>query len=263
MNLEVLVSTMNQEDYTLLEAMNIQTDTLFVNQCNNNKLEEFIYNGNKIRFLNMSDRGIGLSRNTALMHSTGDICLFADDDVVYVDGYEEIILNAFKENSHAHAIIFNVPSTNNQRPTAQIDRIRKLNYFNCLKYGAFCLAIKKDAIYNKNIYFSLLFGGGAKYSSGEDSLFISDCIKKGLKIYTNPSVIGIVNHAESTWFKGYTKKFFVDKGIFYRTLSSRYAYFYCLYFAIRRYKMYENDISIYTAIKYMFEGIKVREGELE
>ena len=35
----------------------------------------------------LNERGIGLSRNTALMRATADIILFADEDVTYKDGY--------------------------------------------------------------------------------------------------------------------------------------------------------------------------------
>ena len=37
-----------------------------------------------------------------------------------------------------------------------------------------------------HITFSLLFGGGAKYSNGEDSLFLKDCLKYGLVVYAVP-----------------------------------------------------------------------------
>ena len=43
MTLEVLVSTMYQKDYSLLDRMNIQTDAIVVNQCNENSIEEFEY----------------------------------------------------------------------------------------------------------------------------------------------------------------------------------------------------------------------------
>ena len=76
MTLEVLVSTMYQKDYSLLDRMNIQTDAIVVNQCNENSIEKFEYKGHKIKWISLNERGVGLSRNTALMRSTADICLF-------------------------------------------------------------------------------------------------------------------------------------------------------------------------------------------
>ena len=50
MRVQVLVSTMHQTDHSLLEKMNIQTDAIIVNQCDENKIEEFKYNGHTIKW---------------------------------------------------------------------------------------------------------------------------------------------------------------------------------------------------------------------
>lgn len=76
MTLQVLVATMHQTDHSLLEKMNIQSDAIVVNQCNRNEVERFMYNGHQILWMSLNERGIGLSRNTALMRATADIILF-------------------------------------------------------------------------------------------------------------------------------------------------------------------------------------------
>ena len=54
--------------------------------------------------------------------------------------------------------------------------------------------------------------------NGEDSLFLHDCLKAGLAIYRTPVAIGKERKGESTWFKGYTDKFFFDRGVLYHFL---------------------------------------------
>lgn len=76
MTLQVLVVTMHQTDHSLLEKMNIQSDAIVVNQCSRNEVEWFMYNGHQILWMSLNERGIGLSRNTALMRATADIILF-------------------------------------------------------------------------------------------------------------------------------------------------------------------------------------------
>ena len=50
MNLEVLVSTMNlKEPEKFIKKMNIKTDAIIVNQCNDNSYKEIDYNEKKIR----------------------------------------------------------------------------------------------------------------------------------------------------------------------------------------------------------------------
>ena len=41
-------------------------------------------------------------------------------------------------------------------------------------YPTYAVAAKREALHRVNVGFSLLFGGGARYSNGEDSLFLHD-----------------------------------------------------------------------------------------
>lgn len=259
MNLEVLVSTMDQIDYSLLEKMNIQSDAIVINQCNKNEVVNFEYKKHDISFLCFKERGIGLSRNNALMRATGDICLFADDDVTYVDNYREIVIEAFEQNPKADLIFFNVLSRNLKRPSYKIEKSRRVRWFNCLRFGTYQMAVRTERIKQANIYFSLLFGGGAKYGSGEDSLFIVECLKKGLNVYTNSAIIGYVSQSNSSWFRGYTDKFFFDKGVLFAFISKRWARILCLQFILRHREMLSN-MSFREAYNAMKKGIKETKG---
>jgi glycosyltransferase involved in cell wall biosynthesis len=256
MNLQVLVSTMHQSDLQILEKMNIQSEAIIINQCNKYMIEELKYRGNNIRLLSFPEKGVGLSRNNALMRATADICVFGDDDVTYVDGYKELILKAFEETPKADVIVFNVPSTNPERPTYEIPKFSRVRWYNCQRYGAVKIAVRLEKVKLANVYFSLLFGGGAKYSNGEDSLFIIECLKKGLKIYANPSVIGHVSQESSSWFNGYTDKFFIDKGVFFFSVSKIWGRILCLQFAVRHRKLFKKDKTPIEAYKLMMQGIK-------
>lgn len=256
MNLQVLVSTMNQTDHSILDKMNIDSDAIIINQCDGYRYEKFEYKGNIIHFLSFAERGVGLSRNNALMRATADICLFADEDIVYVDKYKEIVIKAFRENPKADMIIFNILSKNPERPICKIQKESKVRWYNCLRYGAARIAIKTDVIKQKNIYFSLLFGGGAKYSAGEDSIFIVECKKKGLKIFANPTIIGYAGQEDSSWFEGYTDKYFIDKGVLYGLISKRWGRLLCLQFALRHRDMFKKDKTWKYAYNLMLEGMK-------
>lgn len=256
MKLQVLISTMNQENYSILDRMNIESDAIVINQCDKNKFEEFKYKGNNIKFISLNEKGVGLSRNNALMRADSDICVFADDDVEYVKNYKEIICQAFEKNPKADFIVFNVPSTNKSRKDYIIKKWSRIYRFNCLRYGTYRFAIRTSSIRKKNINFSLLFGGGAKYSCGEDSLFIYECITKGLRVYASPNIIGSVSHETSTWFKGYNEKFFVDKGAFFTCLSKKFSKLLCLQLLIRHKWMYKDgNLTFKEAYKFMKNGI--------
>ncbi len=230
MRIQVLISTMHQKDYSLLEKMNIQTDAIVINQCDKNEICEFEYNGHSIKWFSMKERGVGLSRNTALMRADADIVLFADDDVVYDDGYEKIILDEFQKKEKASLMVFNIISQNVNRPEYIDTKTHKLRLTNCLRYGAFRIAVRLDHIKKANIFYSLLFGGGAKYQAGEDNLFITNCLQKKLLCIASCETIGKVKQAESTWFKGYDEKYYLDRGALFSAMYGNLSNFMLILF---------------------------------
>ena len=135
MKLQVLVSTMHQTDHSLLEKMNIQSDAIVINQCGHDCIERFTFRGHDILWMSMNERGVGLSRNNALMRASGDILLFADDDVVYTDDYVEKIVMSFENHPKADLIVFNLKSQNPDRPEAIVENEYKLFVIQCLKKG--------------------------------------------------------------------------------------------------------------------------------
>ncbi|GGF96558.1 glycosyltransferase family A protein [Paenibacillus aceti] len=256
MNLQVLVSTMHQTDNSLLGKMNIQSDAIIINQCNENKVTEFKYKGNQIKYFSFAERGVGLSRNSALMRASGDICLMADDDMIYVDGYRDIVINAFENNPKADIIMFNVPiHKRNGQTIVKVKKNGKVRFLNSLKYGTVNIAFKRDSIFKKNICFSLLFGGGAQYGSGEDSLFIRDALKNKLRIYSSIETIAEIEENESTWFNGYNEKYFFDRGALFQAMGGRVtSILLMVQFLIRKRSLYSNQISFITALQQMFKG---------
>lgn len=256
MKVQTLISAMNQTDERLINKMNIQTDAILINQTSKFCSKNFKYNGKDIQMFSFDERGVGLSRNNALMRAEAEISLFADEDLRYVDGYEAIIIQEFERNPAADIILFNVPSTNVDRPTYIIPKKSRVRWFNSQRYGAVKIAGKTQAIKRANVYFSLLFGGGAKYSAGEDSLFIAECLRKGLRIYTSPEIIGYVSQEDSAWFKGFNDKYFYDKGVFFSALSRKTSWLMCMQFILRKRKMFQKEISFKKALFLMIRGTR-------
>lgn len=189
--------------------------------------------GHHVKWLSFNERGVGLNRNNALMRATGDVCLFADDDMVYVDGYADIVKKAFEQVPNADIIVFNLIEEN---PTRYIiPKLRKVSWINYLRYGTARVAVKRSVIKDYGIYFNQCFGGGTEYSHGEDNLFLTDCLRKGLKIYAYPEYIAkLTEERKSTWDIGDNKKYLKDQGILYRHISKRFWRFLCLQDAVRR-----------------------------
>lgn len=213
--IQVLVACMQQSDARLYDEMHLQTDAVLANQCDRYAYEVFhMPNGDTVQLVSTADRGVGKNRNKALLYADGDILLCADADMIYVDGYAEIIEDAFRRCPKADIIVFSLEYLNRFTPARKADtRFRRVHIWNCMRYGTARVAIRKSALDKACLSFSTLYGGGARYSSGEDSLFIRDAFRKGLKMYCCPTVIAKVKQESSSWFRGYTEKYFVDKGV--------------------------------------------------
>lgn len=222
MRVQVLASVMNEEPAALLERMRLESDAVIINQCHRLGLENITYKGHQVQFFSFPDRGVGRSRNEAILRAEGDICLFSDADIVYEPGYAEKISAEFERNPHADMILFNI-TVEESRRTYHITRRGRVRWYNCGRYGAVSFAIRRESLLSSGVTFSLLFGGGARYGSGEDSLFLKEFMDKGYAVYMAPVTIGREEAGESTWFSGYDEKFFRDKGVLYRHLYGRLA----------------------------------------
>lgn len=255
MRVQVLASVMHEKADELVKRMQLESDAVIINQCDSLDYEEVTYAGGCARFYSFPDRGVGKSRNEAIMRADGDICLFSDADIVYEPGYAEAIAREFKRNPQADMILFNV-EVEESRKTYHITERKKVHWYNCGRYGAVSFAVRRDSLLSSGVMFSLLFGGGAKYSAGEDSLFLKEFMSKGYSVYTAPVTIARETAGDSTWFAGYNEKFFVDRGVLYRYLYGKLAWLMGIRFLLaHRAKLCEGT-TVKQAYVWMRAGIK-------
>lgn len=254
MKVEVLVATMHQTDRELPKRLNLQTDAVVINQCDTNGYEELEYRGHRVIWVNTCQRGLSKSRNMALSYATGDICLFADEDIVYLDGYEPILQKAFSEQPCADIIAFNAEYVNYEglsKPYS-IERRRKAprNKY----YGSIRLAVRRGKLVKTGISFHTLIGAGTKYGSGEESLFLRNCRKSGLQIYENPDCLSVVEHGQSSWFAGYNETYYRNKGVFLALAYGKLAKVYGLYFVLQGRRI--SSLSPKAIYRHILAGIK-------
>ena len=254
---EVLVACMKQSGDELYTQMNLQTDAILANQTDVfNYVEYPQENGCIAKLISTHDRGVGKNRNKALMFATGEYLLCADEDMIYEDDYEEKVLEAFKEKPDADVMVFNLTYLNRFTPGRKAgESFKRVRFWNSMRYGATRIAIRKNALEKANLTFSTLYGGGARYSSGEDSLFIREALRKGLKMYYCPVTIAKVKQEESSWFKGYNDKLFIDKGILIANAFPFLKHILIYYFAYGM-RNVSKDYDFLKICKLMRQGIK-------
>lgn len=255
MRVQVLASVMNQTARGIAEKMNLDSDAVVINQCDRLGAEELEYNDHNVRFFSFPERGVGRSRNEAILRADGDICLFSDEDIVYEAGYAQAVEREFENQPAADMILFNI-EIDEARRTYHIGGRKRVHWYNCGRYGAVSFAVKRESLLASGVTFSLLFGGGARYSNGEDSLFLKEFIKKGYKVYTAPVTIGREESGDSTWFLGYNEKFFHDRGVLYRYLYGRLDRVMALRYLLAHREKLCGETGMKQAYRWMRDGIK-------
>ncbi len=211
--LEILCATMGQTDFSKLQEMKIQCDVLFANQADRFSYEELTWDGHTAKLLTTPTRGVGKNRNLALTLATGELLLFADDDMKYAQGAAAGILAAFDRLPAADVILFGTHyARRGEVYKTRQPKTGRLPFYRSLRYGTYAIAIRRAALLRHDLRFSELFGGGCLYAHGEDSDFILQCYRKGLAVYSCAFIIGITKKDVSTCFHGYSPRFFYDKG---------------------------------------------------
>ena len=264
MTFELLVSCVQKDAHELAEKMNISSDAVIVSQLEEKESDEFFDIGEKrILSIKSQTRGVGLNRNICIDHASADIILFADEDIVYDEGYEEKVLKEFTDHPDVDVIFFNVRVCEERR-TYWTDDYKYVKWYNSGRYPAYSIAVRASKLKAAGVKYSLLFGGGARYSNGEDSLFINDMRKAGFRMLASPVVLGEEVPRPSTWFNGYNDKLFYDRGVLYHFLYGPWAMLWGFRWVYKMRPEYEKDYSYKKALKVLFQGIKdAASGRLE
>jgi glycosyltransferase involved in cell wall biosynthesis len=254
--IEVLLSTVKSDVESVIQKMNLQTDCVAIVQDGSDTFTDFQGESIRIKVIHSKERGLSKSRNLALDNATGDIGLIADDDVVYNSNYPAAVEDAYQQLPQADLIVFGITSRHPDRSKKSLQqKVLRLNYLNSLRVSSVMISFRIDSIQRNKIRFSEQFGAGAEFSSGEENIFLFDCLKKRLRIYYYPFDLCKVDFSQpSSWFSGFDANYFRNKGALSYRLFGNLWFLFVLQFAVRKHHLYKNKVGFATAIMEMARG---------
>ena len=216
----------------LLNEMNIKSSFVIGNQSTEDAKDVVSFKNTCGVIVSRNEKGVGNNRNITLKYATADYCILADDDMKFYDDYVERVIQAFDVHPNADVLIFNIDE---KEQTRRVNRkSKKIGLFNYMNYGAARIAFRRKPISYNGISFNCNFGGGTPHSSGEDSLFLRDCLLHGLNIVSVPtSLARLCDSRKSTWFVGYNEKYLFDKGVFLGIAHPKLAFIFAIYLIFR------------------------------
>ena len=264
MNLEVLISCMKQENMQIIKDTGIYTDAIIINQRSGDHLkdgdhrhycEEMISekkDGHKSRMFNSDTKGLSVSRNLAIQHAEGDVCLLCDDDEKLDFDYRDTILDAYRKLPDADIICFRISN----QPSRLKQETQRLTKWTAMRIASWQITFRRESILKSGIRFDEDMGAGTGNGGGEEVKFLRDCIKAGLKAYYVPKSIGTVAQRESTWFKGFDQDFFYKRGITNRyMLGLPLSILYAAYYTLVKKDLYKDYVTSWQSFKYTLDGI--------
>lgn len=261
MTLQVLISCMHQNDHSIIERSNIQSDVVVINQCDVNNREEWTFRNKKgeecnALFISTTQRGLSRSRNMAIENASADLCLFCDDDEKFVDDYKDIIVSTYLKNKSSF-IAFNVIDKNRVFPR----KIKKINFIRALKLASWQISFVRKLIIDNKIKLDETMGAGVTMGAGEENKFVIDCLKSGLNGIYVPSVIASVAQESTTWDLSMdnASAYFHDRGhAYYKLMGYFLGSIYIFYSSIKKWKYYTKFMPLPKCVFYQFKGLLFR-----
>lgn len=258
LHIEILLSTMYRENLEFLKPIfehNCIDDfyITIVNQTTESK--QLVSNKSNIKVLNSLERGSPASRNLAIKNATKDICLMADDDIVYKPNLKTTILEAHKNQPKAAMISFEALNEEGKLYTNYSSK-KKHTKASLKHIFTWVITFKRKIFAEHSIFFNHYFGVGATFKGETEYVFLRNCFDKGLPM-THVSKSIVVHPNESSGLNmGSDNAVFARAALSYRFYGSlAYIWLYKYIFFLLRHK-YISIKDIQTKLETGFKGIK-------
>lgn len=142
---------------------------------------------NDIKFIVSSSIGLSVNRNIAIYHASAPLLLISDDDVDYTEEGLKAVMDGFDNNPEADILTFKYasPSSRKYYPSVSFPLGRPpKGYF----ASSIEIAMRRESVQGK-VWFNENFGVRAIFPSGEEEIFLRDCLDKGLNGIFIPTTI--------------------------------------------------------------------------
>ncbi len=208
--------------------------------------EKFTGDGlENISMVSLTEVGLSKSRNRLLQQATGDVCVFADDDLVYEPDYLDRLEQVYSSMDMDICAFYRKERTIRRR------------LFNCKTLDLFSISsceisFRRASIIDKGIYFDEQFGlGSGRYEIAEETIWLHDCLQGNVKIMRYP--YHAVSHPHPSSGESVDLNTLAGKGPAFKGMFGAYGYVFLFLFLVKKRPLYtgkENYFRVfYQAVK--------------
>ncbi|WP_163409656.1 glycosyltransferase family 2 protein [Flavobacterium ajazii] len=246
-DLEIIVSTMNRNSldflipvFTFAHFSNFSI--LIINQTQENRI--LVSDYPSVRVINSFEKGLSKSRNLGIKNARGKVVLIADDDVVFLENFQENIIKAHNLNENATAICFQTITKGGCLYSNYPKYQKELNNTKIRKVLSIELSCKVEDLKKRECFFNEFFGLGSKFKDSETFFFLKNIRHKRLRVIFYPLSI-VIHEAFSSSDDAASDRVIYARMAGYYKSHGVVAYLFLLkymFFLLRKYKLSISEI---------------------
>lgn len=204
-----------------------------------------------IEYVRLDTLGLSKSRNELIQLAKGDILLFSDDDVSYLDDLALKVNRAYSRKPNAKSITFQFVSAHKSYSANQY----RHSYASAMKVSSIEITARREFLVANHLRFDERFGLGTSSPSGEEFIFITDMLKKSRDVFYEPEALTV--HPDISSGNSF---YLNDKGIATKGRMLRRVFSFPLYifviaaFSIKKYKQHNVPMSFLRFLIIMIKG---------
>jgi glycosyltransferase involved in cell wall biosynthesis len=153
----------------------------FIVLVQNPNEESYVFDKPQTKLVELKSRGVAKSRNAALKYASGKYLIFGDDDITFDEEGLDALIEHFESHPECSMILAQTSDKTGTLRKSYPTKSHKLSKFNSAKAATYEMMVRVDAIRGAGVTFDENFGAGAENFLGDEYIFISDALNKGLK----------------------------------------------------------------------------------
>ena len=140
------------------------------------------------RSVELDSIGVAKSRNEAIRQAKGKYLVFADDDIVFLDGLADAI-RTMETNPQITLLLGKAVSEGGIERKKYPTKARRLGLLNSARAATYEIVVRVDDLRSRGIWFDENFGAGVENYLGDEYIFIADLIRDGAECWYYPFVL--------------------------------------------------------------------------
>jgi len=259
---DIIVSTMNERIYDTLtnfkKYVSCNVGLIVVHQISDDKCYSDI-NLENVTYIKSRSLGLPSSRNLGLLVSNADYVIPTDDDIKFVDNFEDSLLAIVAKYPDSDGFTMKVATDSN----ISNDYKSYKNYDfahtrrSLLQVSSVELVLKRNRLIAEDVLWDLRFGLGARYPGGLEVVFLQNAWKKGIKLRFVNEYLCI--HPDESSGKTFSKDSIALRAKIFKRVFGHMAILFGAAFYVRKRNFFRsNGINFWSFLKIYIKNLKLK-----